>query len=196
MRYYWSNDKVLDPSVKIIARDFANLDYFNEAGSERARINVPKGTKEGSYYIFFDLDFKDEHIETDENNNVALVQIDVVDVAVLPYQTDEQETSAAANKQTSLNKMLKGAVQNTNIESDIIKVFPNPVASEFIIDLGENVREIYTAQIIDVSGKYYWSKRFSQSSLKVQCPELKAGVNILLLKNNDGVFAQKKIQIL
>ena len=77
--YYLSRDKVLDSNDIELGDDISSLSKSITASNENQELTIPDNTEPGSYYILFVADYKNEHNEVNEKNNVEYMEIRVLD---------------------------------------------------------------------------------------------------------------------
>ncbi|MCA9624657.1 MAG: endonuclease/exonuclease/phosphatase family protein [Myxococcales bacterium] len=77
LKYYFSNDAVLDSSDSYLNYD--NVAALSAAGfgGESANVRIPAGTPDGGYFLLFVADYDGEVSESDESNNVFALPITV-----------------------------------------------------------------------------------------------------------------------
>ncbi|MBX0291189.1 T9SS type A sorting domain-containing protein [Hymenobacter sp. HSC-4F20] len=80
--YYLSTNTVLDASDVLLGNSPGGNLSGTTSGSRYASLTVPNGTAVGTYYVLFAADYLDQVSETNETNNVASVQLRVVQAGV------------------------------------------------------------------------------------------------------------------
>ena len=88
-------------------------------------------------------------------------------------------------------------IKETNLQNDLIKIYPNPSSSEFTVDLTgiSNTSEI-TLEVYDISGKEIFSQKYSNTKIiKVDDHKWSAGTYILNVRGRDGIVGRKKVVV-
>ncbi len=75
--YYLSSNSSLGSSDILLDDDLSTLHAGDTRDGESATLVIPSNTSEGTYYILFVADYKNEFDESDEGNNVEYKQITV-----------------------------------------------------------------------------------------------------------------------
>ena len=77
--YYLSSDNAFDSGDVLLTTDSSSLGRGDFDDVETASVTVPSVSTYGQYYVLFVSDRLNKISETDENNNVASVQINILD---------------------------------------------------------------------------------------------------------------------
>ncbi len=83
------------------------------------------------------------------------------------------------------------AIENQDLSSVNLRLYPNPTSKEFYIEGGEKV-EISSIEIYDLSLKKIENK--NKDSKKIDLSKYETGVYIVKIKTKEGVFIQKIIK--
>ncbi len=75
--YYLSTNTILDNSDILLADDGSGLGSDDPSNDENATVLIPSNISSGTYYILFVADAEDELSETNENNNIEYIQIQI-----------------------------------------------------------------------------------------------------------------------
>ena len=85
--YFLSKDSVWDSSDILLEYDVSSLGKTDLMNVETESLQIPTNTAIGTYYILFVTDYKKEHSEADENNNIKYKKITVEAKVLLPNIT-------------------------------------------------------------------------------------------------------------
>lgn len=75
--YYYSRDNKLDSGDRLITSDQSSIGGGDVQDPESAYFKIPANAKLGTGYILFVADFRNEVVESNENNNIRAVKINV-----------------------------------------------------------------------------------------------------------------------
>jgi subtilase family serine protease len=75
--YYLSSDAVLDAADQLLGSSIGYTLPVSQYSSRYATLTIPTGTAAGNYYVLFVADYQNQVSESNENNNVATVNLTV-----------------------------------------------------------------------------------------------------------------------
>ncbi|MBO2012402.1 CARDB domain-containing protein [Hymenobacter negativus] len=75
--FYLSTDAVLDATDQLLGSAIGYALPVSQSSSRYANLTVPVGTAAGNYYVLFVADYQNQVSESNENNNVATVNLTV-----------------------------------------------------------------------------------------------------------------------
>ena len=85
----------------------------------------------------------------------------------------------------------------TNINEaklEVLSIYPNPTNSNITIDLGKNITDNATIEIIDLLGKKLYVKEVSTKTNKINLEGFTNGIYIVKFSNNNGIITKKIIK--
>jgi hypothetical protein len=90
---------------------------------------------------------------------------------------------------------LNSAVNETNLSSTEISLYPNPSTGTFIVNL-PSTNHIFTLRVIDISGKVLFERKgISETTHTIDLGLIEAGIYFVELTNDLGIKTLKRIQI-
>ena len=152
---------------KFTVSDFKQNYYFDPQNFTNANLNVPAGT----YYL-----------AAVSKRNLS----DNWDIIASSEHGNNPITITVKASQV-------GVFESNNTNDDKIKVYPNPVADYFVLELED---EQYTAsemQIFDISGKLVGEFTIHEKSTRINMQEYVPGIYFVQLVNNQTVIKRCKI---
>ena len=90
---YLSNDNVFDKNDRFIGISSNFLFKNNVSSGSWLRYKMPNDIKAGKYYIIYQLDPNNEYFETDETNNISVVEASIVNTKFSDIILDNFSTS-------------------------------------------------------------------------------------------------------
>jgi len=188
MRYYWSEDTLLDADDIIMAKDKSTLSINDTYDKEKYRYKVPNNTADGIYYVLFRSDYKEEYDESDESNNIVWASIEVssqnsnaVDHNSGKYAVAEGVRNIARDLTTlpSEDRSLRNTLTDVN-------VYPNPFTDKISITLDNKEAEQYRYEVLDINGKLIIQGKIDQKSTDINAQDMHPGFYILRIINSSG----------
>ncbi|MCA1760224.1 MAG: T9SS type A sorting domain-containing protein [Bacteroidales bacterium] len=73
-----------------------------------------------------------------------------------------------------------------------VKVFPNPVSSNFTIQIDENRYTTYQVNIVNLAGQTVFSNTYSNPSISINAEAFTSGMYLLNIKTDDGKIHNSK----
>lgn len=87
--YFLSSDTVFDDNDIYLDHEVSGVGSDDPVHNESSILTIPNSVSEGSYYILFIADYEEEFEETNENNNVEYIGINVT-ITCTPNETDQR----------------------------------------------------------------------------------------------------------
>ncbi|MCR5888599.1 hypothetical protein LRS06_12660 [Hymenobacter sp. J193] len=119
--YYLSKDAKLDGSDILIGNSTGSNLAVGASSYREASVQIPSITNTGNYYLLFVGDYQDAVAESNEDNNIATVSVNVIPAAVdlVMTQANVTPTSTAPGNAISLTSYIQNT-GNTNASSSSV----------------------------------------------------------------------------
>ncbi len=162
LHYYLSKDCLLDTSdILLYNEEFSNINAYNASEAEETSILISDSTIGGAYYILFVADATNMVEENNEENNLACMQIQIVN---------------------------KESVETYSFK-DQVHIYPNPSSDWVYIKVDRNLI-IDKASLLDMNGRVIKNIPKWELN-KVNISDLHEGMYLLKLENTKhqtGIF--------
>jgi pimeloyl-ACP methyl ester carboxylesterase len=89
--YYLSSNSNFDSNDKLLDDDSSSLGSDDTSDSENQTLSIPKNLSSGIYYILFVTDYNNRFNETNENNNIKYVQMNITACPLRHFQNSDYE---------------------------------------------------------------------------------------------------------
>jgi N-acetylmuramoyl-L-alanine amidase len=126
-------------------------------------------------------------ISIDRAGNVYVISnsSERLGVWALPKADNQFTTPAPSNQVISIVTGLKNGID----QADYIKVYPNPVINNLVIDgIGSNILNV---ELYDLKGKLIYSEIENTNHINLSVSSLQAGVYLLKVKTEDGTAVKR-----
>lgn len=151
--YLLSDDIVYDASDSYFGSDGADLGSTNTSEHETAAIPIPASKPTGTYYILFVADYNNEVEEVDETNNVAYVQINIVntvsvqDLSLTDLKLFPNPTSGTVKFETEYD------IKNISVYNVFGSILFSGKPTDNFIDLSGFTNGVYFVKFTDKNDK-------------------------------------------
>jgi hypothetical protein len=115
LRYYLSTNTSFDNSDILLGMDSASLGSDDLSENENATEPIPLGITSGTYYILFIADPDDDISETNENNNLEYIQIQIscsYTITTASSPTNGGTTSGGGNYSSGINATVNASANS------------------------------------------------------------------------------------
>jgi GH25 family lysozyme M1 (1,4-beta-N-acetylmuramidase) len=154
--YYLSIDCNLSSDDILLGTDNSTIGIDDTSDTESKTLTIPSNTANGTYYIIFSADNENEVNESNENNNIACIQIIVSDaLSLINYEFQKTLT-----------------------------IYPNP-ASDIINIKSENNLILNKLILYDLNGRKIKEKQGTNLN-KIKISELTSGIYLLKVVSNEN----------
>jgi hypothetical protein len=192
MEYRWATGTTFSTSYSIIGLDYSSIGGGDADDDESLTFTVPAGT--GTRYVMIKCDSNNGVAESNENNNVYTIPIQVIAAAIqAPSSQNQRQENMAEMQPFSSEQLMEELSTTKNFD---FSFYPNPARNFIQLNFEVDPENQTSCVIYDLAGKLVMEYNIptdSQNQL-LDVSSLSAGK--YLIGVNDGQSMESKLLII